>query len=202
MFVGKMEGALQVGAIQAQEDWSPSPSRIADHLERAIAKQRVGPVNLQELPCDAILDELDGAVIPKVPDVIDARRGHRDKLRLYVQRRVLRLAYRRNRSRKSVLPRNVRQNHRHRGRHGCAAARCSGRWPNLSRNGYDRLLLLFVMMALLASFSPNSTPPVKQIRNAGELHEYLAGVPSLALADGQRPHSPAEGHILRGREVA
>ena len=101
MFVGKMEGALQVGAIQAHEDWSPSCIRMADHLERAIAKQRVGPVNLQELPCDAVLDELDGAVIPKAPDVIDARRGHRDKLRLYVQRRVLRLAYRCNRSRKA-----------------------------------------------------------------------------------------------------
>ena len=168
MRVDNMEGALQVGAIQTHEDSSPSPSRFADHLERAIAKQRVGPVNLQELPCDAILDELDGAAIPKVPDVIDARRGHRDKLRLYVQRRVLRLAYRCNRSRKSVLPRNVRQNHRHRGRHGCAAARCSGRWPNLSRNGYDRILLIFVMMTLLAGFSPNSTPPFGQARPEGE----------------------------------
>ena len=118
MRVDKMEGALQVGAIQNHEGWSPSPSGIADHLERAIAKQRAAPVDLQELPCDAILDELNGAVIPKVPDVIDARRGHRDKLRMYVQRRVLRLAYRCNRSRKSVLPRNVRQNHRHHGRHG------------------------------------------------------------------------------------
>ena len=115
-----------------------------------------------------------------------------------------------------MLPRNVRQNQRHRGRHGCAAARCSGGWPNLSRNGYDHILLIFVTMTLLAGFSPNSTPPFKQIRNAGnsknqerggtpqiknagELHEYLAEVPSLALAEGKVAEVPSH---VREPEVA
>ena len=75
MLVGNMEGALQVGDVQTHEGWSPF--RI-DHLDKPIAKQRVGPVNLQKLPCDAVLYELDGAVLPKTPDVIDVRGNHRD----------------------------------------------------------------------------------------------------------------------------
>ena len=132
---------------------------------------------------------MDGAVIPKSPDVIHARRGHRDKLRLYVQRRDFRLAHRCNRSRKACC--------RHRGRHGCAAARCSGGWPNLSRICYDRLLLLFVMMTLLASFSPKSTPPVKKSGTLGNstnmwrgcLHSHwqrakVFKAPQMAIYDG------------------
>ena len=75
MLVDNMEGALQVVAVQTHEGWS---SFTVDHLKRSIAKECIGPVDLQKLPCDAVLYELNGAVLPKTPDVIDVRGNHRD----------------------------------------------------------------------------------------------------------------------------
>ena len=50
----------------------------------------------------------------------------------------------------------------------------------MSRNGYDPILLIFVTMTLLAGFSPNSTPPFKQIRNAGNSkNQERGGTPRI-----------------------
>ena len=50
----------------------------------------------------------------------------------------------------------------------------------MSRHGYACILLLCLMMTLLACFSPNSTPPFKQIRNAGNSkNQERGGTPRI-----------------------